>query len=67
MPATGPNRRAVQAADIAGIRAILVHAIFSDAQRFYERHGFVRSPLDPTMLMIPLADGARELSILKPK
>jgi len=54
--------RTLQAADIAGIRAILVHAISSDAQRFYERHGFVRSPLDPLMLMITLADVARELS-----
>jgi GNAT superfamily N-acetyltransferase len=57
--------RTLQAADIAGIRAILVHAISSDAQRFYERHGFVRSPIDPLMLMITLADVARELSGLK--
>jgi predicted N-acetyltransferase YhbS len=59
--------RTIQAADIAGIRAILVHAISSDAQRFYERHGFVRSPTDPMMLMIPLADVERELSGLKGK
>jgi len=57
--------RTVQAADIAGIRAILVHAISSDAQRFYERHGFLRSPVDPMMLMITLADVAGELSGLK--
>jgi hypothetical protein len=50
--------RTVQAADIAGIRAILVHAISSDAQRFYERHGFVSSPIDPMMLMIALAEMA---------
>jgi GNAT superfamily N-acetyltransferase len=54
--------RTVQAADIAGIRAILVHAISTHAQRFYERHGFTRSPIDPMMLMITLADVARELS-----
>jgi GNAT superfamily N-acetyltransferase len=59
--------RTLQAADIAGIRAILVHAISSDAQRFYERHGFVRSPIDPMMLMITLADLAREFSGLKRK
>jgi GNAT superfamily N-acetyltransferase len=59
--------RTVQAADIAGIRAILVHAISSDAQRFYERHGFVRSPIDPMMLMITLAELANELSGLKRK
>jgi GNAT superfamily N-acetyltransferase len=59
--------RTLQAADIAGIRALLVHAISSDAQQFYEKHGFVRSPLDPMMLMISLADAARELSALKQK
>ena len=59
--------RTVQAADIAGIRAILVHAISADAQRFYQRHGFVRSPTDPMMLMITLADVERELSGLKRK
>ena len=59
--------RTFQAADIAGIRAILVHAISTDAQRFYERHGFVRSPIDPLMLMITLSDVARELSSLKGK
>jgi GNAT superfamily N-acetyltransferase len=59
--------RTLQAADIAGIRAILVHAISSDAQRFYEKHGFVRSPIDPMMLMITLAEVARELSSLKRK
>jgi GNAT superfamily N-acetyltransferase len=54
--------RTLQAAEIAGIRAILVHAISSDARRFHERHGFVHSPIDPMMLMITLADVARELS-----
>lgn len=57
--------RTLQAADIAGIRAILVHAISGDARRFYERHGFVRSPIDPMMLMVTLADLERALSDLK--
>lgn len=59
--------RTLQAAEIAGIRAILVHAISSEAQRFYERHGFVRSPIDPMMLMITLADVTREVSSRKGK
>jgi GNAT superfamily N-acetyltransferase len=59
--------RTLQAAEIAGIRAILVHAISAEAQRFYERHGFERSPIDPMMLMTTLADVAREFSSLKPK
>jgi GNAT superfamily N-acetyltransferase len=48
--------RTLQAAEIAGIRAILVHAIAEDARRFYERCGFQPSPLDPMTLMITLRD-----------
>ena len=44
--------RIVQAAEIAGIRAILVHAISDDAKRFYEKYGFVASPIDPMTVMI---------------
>jgi GNAT superfamily N-acetyltransferase len=47
--------RTSQAADIAGIRAILVHAISEQAQRFYGDCGFIPSPLDPMTLMITLA------------
>src|SRR5207244_1748363 len=32
--------RTLQAAEIAGIRAILVHAISEEAKKFYERNGF---------------------------
>jgi len=48
--------RTLQAADIAGIRAILVHAISDDARCFYQRCGFQPSPVDPMTLMIPLRD-----------
>ena len=51
--------RTVQAADIAGIRAILVHAISDNAKRFYQAAGFVASPLDPMTLMITVAEAAR--------
>lgn len=44
--------RTLQAAELGGIRAILVHAISEETKRFYERHGFVASPVDPMMLMI---------------
>lgn len=54
--------RTMQAADIAGIRAILVHAISEDARRFYERCGFQPSPVDSMTLMITLADAAVALS-----
>lgn len=53
--------RTVQAAAIGGIRAILVDAISEDAKRFCEEHGFRASPVDPMILMIPLADAKRVL------
>ena len=51
--------RTLQAADLAGIRAILVHAISEEAKRFYERHGFVASLVDPMTLMIAVADARK--------
>ena len=53
--------RTVQAAEVAGIRAILVHAISDEARLFYERHGFRRSAADHMTLMITLADAKRAL------
>jgi GNAT superfamily N-acetyltransferase len=38
----------------AGIRALVVHALSEDAKRFYLRHGFQESPLQPMMLMLSL-------------
>jgi len=54
--------RTVQAADIVGIRAILVHAISERAKRFYEKWGFVPSPVEPMTLMITIAEAQRMLS-----
>ena len=53
--------RIVQAAEIAGIRAILVHAISDQAKRFYEKYGFIPSPVDPMTLMITVAEAAKIL------
>ena len=44
----------LQAADIAGLKAIFVQAKDNDAKQFYERHGFIRSPHDPLQLFFPL-------------
>lgn len=55
--------RIAQAAEIAGIRAILVHAISDQAKRFYEKYGFIPSPADPMTLMITVAEAARVLGI----
>ena len=54
--------RTVQAAEIAGIRAILIHAKTEDAKRFYERFGFVASPVDPLTVMITLTEAVKTLS-----
>ncbi|MEW6233575.1 MAG: GNAT family N-acetyltransferase [Chloroflexota bacterium] len=53
--------RTLQAAAIAGIRAILVHALSEGARRFYLHHGFVESPVAPMTLMITLADAEQAL------
>jgi GNAT superfamily N-acetyltransferase len=44
--------RTVQAASIAGIRALIVHAKDDNARAFYERFGFTPSPTDPLHLYI---------------
>lgn len=53
--------RTVQAADIAGIRAILVHAISERAKRFYEKWGFTPSPVEPMTLMITVAEARKAI------
>jgi GNAT superfamily N-acetyltransferase len=54
--------RTLQAAHIAGIRAILVHALSPDAKTFYEHAGFRSSPMDPMTLMVPIAEAERALA-----
>ncbi|PBB91093.1 GNAT family N-acetyltransferase [Mesorhizobium sp. WSM3864] len=49
-------RRVMNAAGSVGIRGILVHAISDEARHFYTALGFDASPLDPTTLVISLAD-----------
>ena len=53
--------RTLQAAEIAGIRALLVHSLDEDAAAFYRHLGFVKSPIDPLVLMLPLATARRAL------
>ncbi|WP_047462672.1 GNAT family N-acetyltransferase [Rhizobium rhizogenes] len=48
--------RLLNAAEILGIRGVLVHAISDDARAFYEAVGFLPSPSDPMMLMVGLND-----------
>jgi len=44
------------AADLIGVRAVLVHAIDELARRFYLHFGFEESPVDPYQLMLLLKD-----------
>jgi GNAT superfamily N-acetyltransferase len=54
--------RTLQAAEIVGIRAILVHAISERAKRFYEYRGFVSSAVDPMTLMITVREAENGLT-----
>lgn len=47
--------RTEQAAHIAGIRAILVHALHERARLFYVNCGFTPSPINELTLMLPLS------------
>jgi hypothetical protein len=46
-PLRDAGLRTRQAAEIAGIRAILVPAISERVKHFYETWGFIPSPVDP--------------------
>lgn len=51
--------RTLKAAEIGGVRALLVHALDGSAAAFYRHNGFLPSPLDPLVLMLPI-DTARK-------
>lgn len=48
--------RTIQAAEIAGLRAMLVHAKDDSAKRFYQKFGFEPSPIDTYHLFLRLSD-----------
>ena len=48
--------RTDRAADIAGIRALLVHAKDDEARAWYEAHDFEPSPVDPYHLFLLMKD-----------
>ncbi len=54
--------RTVQAAEIAGIRAILVHAISERARQFYASYGFTAPLSHPMTLAITIRDAAKILA-----
>jgi GNAT superfamily N-acetyltransferase len=54
-------KRVEAAADIVGVRAVMVHAIDEAARRFYEHFNFDPSPIDLFQLMLLLKDVRRAL------
>jgi GNAT superfamily N-acetyltransferase len=53
-------RRCVAASEIAGVRGVIAHAIDEDAATFYERLGFVHTPLGERIMLMPI-EAARML------
>jgi GNAT superfamily N-acetyltransferase len=49
-------KRVIAAADLIGVRALLVHAKGEQARAFYERFDFQPSPVDPLQLFLLLKD-----------
>ncbi|MEA1048738.1 GNAT family N-acetyltransferase [Lamprobacter modestohalophilus] len=47
-------RRTRMVAQQVGVRALLVHALNENAQRFYQQYGFQASPYQPMTLMLRL-------------
>lgn len=54
-------QRTLNASDIAGIRALAVHAKDDSARAFYEHFGFEPSPVDPLQLYLLLKDIRRAI------
>jgi GNAT superfamily N-acetyltransferase len=44
------------------VKALLVHAISAEAAAFYKRYDFVESPMDPMILLLPVATIAQALA-----
>lgn len=53
--------RTAQAAQIIGVRGILVHALSPAAERFYETCGLRESPASPMTLVVSLQDAIAAL------
>ncbi|MBU0752947.1 MAG: GNAT family N-acetyltransferase [Gammaproteobacteria bacterium] len=52
-------RRTLAIAEQAGIRALLTYPIDAEAERFYQRFGFLPSPLQERQLLLLLKDARR--------
>jgi predicted N-acetyltransferase YhbS len=54
--------RTLWAAEVIGVRALLVHAASEDVRRFYLRLDFEPSPTDPLHLMLLLKDARANMT-----
>ena len=54
--------RSVRAADLIGVRALLVHAVSDEARSFYVHFGFESSPTDPLHLLLLIRDARAAIS-----
>ena len=48
--------KTLEATDILGMKAILVHALSAEAKRFYEDCGFTSSAIEPQTLMLTIKE-----------
>ncbi len=46
--------RTIRAAEIGGLKLLIVHAKDVNAQKFYEKHGFCPSLVDPLKMFLPM-------------
>jgi len=54
--------RTLGVSQVAGIKALLVHALDEEAAAFYHKYDFVASPIDSLTLMLPLETARRGIS-----
>jgi GNAT superfamily N-acetyltransferase len=54
--------RVLQVAEIAGVKAILVHAISEEAKAYYLSKGFIESPIEPMTLCLVLSTARHVLT-----
>lgn len=56
--------KAIQASEIAGLRAVLVHAKDENSKAFYQRYGFISSPLDELSLYLLMKDVRKNVGVI---
>jgi len=55
--------KTITASEIAGVRALVVHAIDDAAARFYRKYGFVPSSLNPRAFLLPIETAKAALAL----